>query len=180
MGINGSGAGVGSRQIDAYLNVAATFTSASAGEGLSSEALRLMDELLDGSPPLRRLAVGEVVALPVEEREAVVTRLLQRAGAVDASIAIESAAEVAKSDPTLATAFHEAVQTHALRHVLPASVIDIAAVSDAEATLTRLVEEPGIERDVREMANRNSHHSAGLTPDGHPTRLRRQRFGAVG
>lgn len=139
-------------KIDAYLNVAATFTSASAGEGLSSEALRLMDDLLDSSKPIRLTAVGEVVELPVEEREAITTRLLQRAGAVDVSVAIESAAEVAKSDPKLAQAFHEAVQTHALRHVLPASVIDIAAVKGAEPTLTRLIKEVGIEADVREMA----------------------------
>lgn len=140
-------------KIDAYLNVAANFTSASAGEGLSSETLRLMDDLLDASPPIRRVAVGEAVALPVEERAAVVTRLLQRAGAVDATVAIESAAEVAKSDAALAAVFHEAVQTHALRHIVPASVIDIAGVSGAEATLTRLAAEPGIESDVREMAN---------------------------
>lgn len=139
-------------KIDSYLNVAATFTSASAGEGLSSEALRLMDDLLDGSSPIRRLAVDAVVALPVEERESVVTRLLQRAGAVDAAIAMESAAEVAKSDPALASVFHTAVKTHALRHVVPVSVVDIAAVSGAEATLKLLATEPGIESDVREMA----------------------------
>lgn len=140
-------------KIDSYLNVAANFTSASAGEGLSSEALRLMDDLLDGSPPIRRVAVGEVVVLPLDERGAVVTRLLQRAGAVDAAIAIESAAEVAKSDAALAPVFHMAVQTHALRHIVPASVVDIAGVSGAEATLKRLVAEPGIESDVREMAS---------------------------
>lgn len=139
-------------KIDAYLNVAANFTSASAGEGLSSETLRLMDDLLDASPPIRRVAVGEVTTLPVDERAAVVTRLLQRAGAVDASVAIESAAEVAKSDAAVAAVFHEAVQTHALRHIMPASVIDIAGVNGAEATLKRLVAEPGIETDVREMA----------------------------
>ncbi|SIK94741.1 P-loop ATPase [Mycobacteroides abscessus subsp. abscessus] len=139
-------------KIDSYLNVAATFTSASAGEGLSSETLRLMDDLLDGSPPIRRIAVDEVVALPVDEREAIVIRLLQRAGAVDAAIAIESAAEVAKSDPALAPVFHVAVRTHALRHIVPASVVDIAGVSGAEVTLKKLVEESGIESDVREMA----------------------------
>lgn len=140
-------------KIDSYLNVAATFTSASAGEGLSSEALRLMDDLLDASRPIRRAAVGEVLALPVDDREAVMTRLLQRAGAVDAAIAIESAAEVAKSDPALAPVFHSTVQTHALRHIVPASVVDIAGVSGAEATLRRLVAELGIESDVREMAS---------------------------
>ncbi len=140
-------------KIDSYLNVAATFTSASAGEGLSSETLRLMDDLLDGSPPIRRLAVEEVAALPIDEREAVVIRLLQRAGAVDAGIAIESAAEVAKSDAALAETFHSALQTHALRHIVPASVVDIAGVDGAEVTLKRLVAEPGIESDVREMAS---------------------------
>lgn len=139
-------------KIDSYLNVAATFTSASAGEGLSSETLRLMDDLLDDSAPIRRAAVGEVIALPVEERQTVVTRLVQRAGAVNAAIAVESAAEVAKSDPALALVFHTAVQTHALRHVVPASVVDIASVSGAEATLSRLVEDAGIEADVRNMA----------------------------
>jgi len=140
-------------KIDAYLNVAANFTSASAGEGLSSETLRLMDDLLDASPPIRRVAVGEVKTLPVDERVAVITRLLQRAGAVDAAVAIESAAEVAKSDAALAAVFHEAVQTHALRHIVPASVVDIAGVSGAEATLKRLAAEPGVESDVREMAS---------------------------
>lgn len=139
-------------KIDSYLNVAATFTSASAGEGLSTETLRLMDDLLDDSSPIRRAAVGEVAVLAVEEREAVVTRLVQRAGAVDAAIAIESAAEVAKSDPSLAPVFHAAVQTHALRHVVPASVVDIASVSEAQETLRRLACDAGIEADVRNMA----------------------------
>ena len=140
-------------KIDSYLNVAATFTSASAGEGLSSDTLRLMDDLLDASEPIRRAAVDEVIALPLDERETVITRLLQRAGAVDAAIAIESAAEVAKSDALLAPTFHSAVQTHALRHVVPASVVDIASVSNAEATLKQLVSEPGVESDVREFAS---------------------------
>ncbi|MBA4023874.1 MAG: hypothetical protein C0482_16065 [Gordonia sp.] len=150
-------------KIDSYLNVAATFTSASAGEGLSSETLRLMDDLLDASSPIRRGAVDEVIALPLGEREGVVTRLLQRAGAVDAAIAIESAAEVAKSDTSLAPAFHSAVQTHALRHVVPASVIDIASVSGAEATLKMLVTESAVGSDVREFA---SQELAGLGGSG--------------
>lgn len=139
-------------KIDSYLNVAATFTSASAGEGLSTETLGMMDDLLDESPPIRRAARGEVAVLSVEEREAVVTRLIQRAGAVDAAIAIESAAEVAKSDPSLAPVFHVAVQTLALRHVVPASVVDIASVSGAQQTLTRLKDDPAVETDVRAMA----------------------------
>lgn len=140
-------------KIDSYLNVAATFTSASAGEGLSSETLRLMDDLLDASKPIRLGAIDVAIALPLDERESVVTRLLQRAGAVNAAIAVESAAEVAKRDAALAPAFHRAVQTHALRHVVPASVIDIAGVSGAEATLEQLVSESGVESDVQELAS---------------------------
>lgn len=150
-------------KIDAYLNVAATFTSASAGEGLSTETLRLMDDLLDSSQPIRRAAVDEVNDLPVEEREAVVTRLVQRAGAVDAAIAIESAAEVAKSDPSLAPVFHAAVQTHAQRHVAPASVVDIASVTGAQETLSKIAHDEGIESDVRNMA---TEELAALAKDG--------------
>ena len=139
-------------KIDTYLNVAATFTSASAGEGLSTETLRLMDDLLDLSEPIRRTAIGEVSQLPVEEREAVVNRLLQRAGAVDAGIAIESAAEVAKSDVGLAAVFHTAMRTHALRHVTLASVVDIVSVDGAQDTLSQLANETGVEADIREAA----------------------------
>lgn len=139
-------------KIDTYLNVAATFTSASAGEGLSTEILRLMDDLLDVSAPIRRAAVGEVTGLPTDEREAVVNRLVQRAGAVDPAIAIESAAEVAKSDASLATVFHAAMQTHALRHVTLPSVVDIVSVDGAQETLTRLADDAGVEADVKEAA----------------------------
>lgn len=139
-------------KIDTYLNVAATFTSASAGEGLSTETLRLMDDLLDASEPIRRAAVAEVTNLPADEREAVVKRLVQRAGAVDPAIAIESAAEVAKTEASLATVFHAAVQTHALRHVTLASVVDIVSVDGAQETLTRLVGEAGVEADIKEAA----------------------------
>jgi len=139
-------------KIDTYLNVAATFTSASAGEGLSTETLRLMDDLLDASEPIRRAAVSEVMNLPTKEREAVVNRLVQRAGAVDPAIAIESAAEVAKSEASLAAVFHAAVRTHALGHVTLASVVDIVSVGGAQETLTRLVDDEGIEADVKEAA----------------------------
>lgn len=139
-------------KIDTYLNVAATFTSASAGEGVSTETLRLMDDLLDASEPIRRAAVGAVANLPTDEREAVVNRLIQRAGAVDPGIAIESAAEVAKSEASLATVFHAAVQTHALRHVTLASVVDIVSVDGAQETLTRLADDAGVEASVKEAA----------------------------
>lgn len=84
-------------KIDAYLNVAATFTSASAGEGLSTDALRLMDDLLDDSEPIRRAALKESTQLDLEERAGIVLRLLERAAAANPDIAIESACGVAKA-----------------------------------------------------------------------------------
>jgi hypothetical protein len=141
-----------SGKIDAYLNVAATFTSASAGEGLSSEALRLMDDLLDDSEPIRRGAIEQANSLSLEERSGIVRRLIERAGAVDASVAIESACAVARSDESLPPIFHEAIQTHALRHIVPASIVDIAAIAGAEETLSRIVADESLEGDVRHFA----------------------------
>ncbi|MDI9895676.1 P-loop NTPase fold protein [Rhodococcus sp. IEGM 1381] len=139
-------------RIDAYLTVAATFTSASAGEGLSTDALALMDDLLAISDTARRTALEDVGVLPVEERNAVIVRLIQRAGAVDTNIAVSSAAELAKSDPGLAAVFHRAVKEHALRLLTPSAVVDIASVPGARDTLALLINDANIEDDVRNLA----------------------------
>lgn len=139
-------------RIDAYLTVAATFTSASAGEGLSTDALALMDDLLTTSDTARRNALNDVGLLPIDERNAVIARLVQRAGAVDTNIAISSAAELANSDPSLAAGFHRAVQEHALLLVTPSAVVDIASVPGAQDTLTKLTTDASIENDVRNLA----------------------------
>jgi hypothetical protein len=149
-------------KIDAYLNVAATFTSASAGEGLSTDALRLMDDLLDDSEPIRRAALEEAVQLDLEERAGIVERLLERAAAVNPDIAIESACGVAKSDDTLAPALHDAVLTHAIRHLTPASIVDIAQIPGAANTLQAIIDDTRLENDVREVA---TDELAALTKD---------------
>jgi len=59
---------------------------------------------------------------------------------------------VAKSEASLATVFHAAVRTHALRHVTLASVVDIVSVDGAQETLARLVDDAGVEADVKEAA----------------------------
>lgn len=149
-------------KIDAYLNVAATFTSASAGEGLSTDALRLMDDLLDDSEPIRRAALDEVTQLDIDERAGIVVRLLERAAAVNPDIAIESACAVAKSDDSLAPVLHDAVLTHAIRHVTPASIVDIAQVPGAANTLQAIIDDTRLEQDVRQVA---TDELAALTKD---------------
>lgn len=139
-------------KIDAYLNVAATFTSVSAGEGLSTDALRLMDDLLDDSESIRRAAQREATQLDLDERAGIVIRLLERAAAVNPDIAIESACEVAKSDDSLTPALHDAVLTHAIRHVTPASIVDIAQIPGAATTLQAIVDDTRLENDVRQVA----------------------------
>lgn len=139
-------------KIDAYLNVAATFTSASAGEGLSTDALRLMDDLLDDSEPIRRAALKESTQLDLEERAGIVLRLLERAAAANPDIAIESACGVAKSADSLAPALHDAVLTHAIRHLTPASIVDIAQIPGAANTLQTIVDDNRLESDVRQVA----------------------------
>jgi hypothetical protein len=151
-------------KIDAYLNVAATFTSASAGEGLSTEALRLMDDLLDDSEPIRRAALEEVTRLDLDERAGIVVRLLERAAAVNPDIAIESACGVAKSDGSMAPTLHDAVLTHAIRHVTPASIVDIAQIPGAGNTLQAIIDDTRLESDVRQVA---TDELAALTKGAH-------------
>ncbi|MCA2245961.1 hypothetical protein JF781_27020 [Mycobacterium sp. WUMAC-067] len=139
-------------KIDAYLNVAATFTSASAGEGLSTEALRLMDDLLDDSESVRRAALEEATQLDLDERTGIVVRLLERAAAVNPEIAIESACGVAKSEDSLAPTLHDAVLTHAVRHLTPASIVDIAQIPGAANTLQAVIDDTRLENDVRQVA----------------------------
>lgn len=150
-----------SGKIDTYLTVAATFTSVSAGEGLSTEALQILDELLDASDTIRRGAIERARALESEIRAALVARLIERAGAVGADLAIETAAEVAKGDKEAAESFHKSVQDFALPHVTPVSVLDIAEVDGAESTLSRIESSTSLEDDVRRAAREELKHKEG-------------------
>lgn len=141
-----------SGKIDTYLTVAATFTSVSAGEGLSTEALQILDELLDSSEPVRRGAVDKAQSLEPDVRAALVKRLIERAGAVDADQAIETASEVAKGDGASADAFHEAIIDFALPHLTPVSIIDVGQVEGAPETLAKIATNTGLAPDVRGAA----------------------------
>jgi hypothetical protein len=134
-----------SGKIDTYLTVAATFTSFSAAEGLSSEVLALLDDLISDSDAVRRQAVTDIQQFDVSIRESAVTRLLERSGAVSTAIAIESAKDIAKSDPSLPAVFQDAVRMHALPYIEPGSVPDIVdAGGDALTTLEALRDRAGI------------------------------------
>lgn len=150
-----------SGKIDTYLTVAATFTSVSAGEGLSTEALQVLDELLDASDTVRRGAIERARALDSEIRAALVARLIERAGAVGADLAIETAADVAKGDKDAAESFHKSVQDFALPHVTPVSVVDIAEVDGSESTLGKIESSTSLEEDVRRAAREELKHKHG-------------------
>jgi len=143
-----------SGRIDAYLTVAATFTSVSAGEGLPTEVLALLDDLLSSTDTLRRAAVIDVNALDLDTRGAVVVRLTQRAGSGAVTAAIESAAAIASSDPSLAPVFHEAVRAHALPYVTEPAVVDIATVAGAEDTLAALLARAGLDGSLKTVVER--------------------------
>ncbi|GAA3112823.1 KAP family P-loop NTPase fold protein [Kribbella aluminosa] len=150
-----------SGKIDTYLTVAATFTSVSAGQGLPTEALQILDELLDASEPVRRGATARARALEPDVRAALVTRLIERAGAVGADQAIETAAEVAKADQMSAGAFHSAIVDFALPHLTPASVLDIGLVEGADATLAKVAATASLDEDVRGAADEELASSEG-------------------
>lgn len=140
-------------KIDAYLTVAATFTAVSAGEGLPSDVLALLDDLVSASPPDRRIAVRSIAEREVETRNAVIIRLLERAGAGPAEASIESAKEIALTDSSLHPVFHDALLAHALPHVVPASVVDIAVVPGARPTLEALIASSSVQDDVKSLAH---------------------------
>jgi hypothetical protein len=142
-----------SGKIDTYLTVAATFTSVSAGEGLSTDALQILDELLDASAPIRRGAIDRAKAVDPDVRSALVRRLIERAGAVGGDQSIETAADISKGDPQTAAAFHQAVSDFAIPFLTPSSVLDVASVPGAEDLLGKIAVAPGVEDDVRGAAN---------------------------
>ena len=88
-------------------------------------------------------------------------RLIERAGAVGADLAIETAAEVAKGDKEAAESFHKSVQDFALPHVTPVSVVDIAEVDGAESTLGKIESSTSLEDDVRRAAMEELKHKQG-------------------
>lgn len=141
-----------SGKIDTYLTVAATFTSVSAGEGLPTDALQILDELLDASAPVRRSAIARAKELEPDVRSALVRRLVERAGAVGVDQVIETAVDIGKGDAQAAASFHQAVLDFAIPFLTPSSVVDVASVEGAEATLSRIAESPPIEEDVRNAA----------------------------
>jgi hypothetical protein len=141
-----------SGKIDTYLTVAATFTSVSAGEGLPTDALQILDELLDASAPVRRSAIEKAKELDPDVRSALVRRLVERAGAVGVDQVIETAADIGKADAQTAASFHQAVQDFAIPFLTPSSVIDVTSVDGANATLSKIEEATGVEEDVRNAA----------------------------
>ncbi len=161
-----------SGKIDTYLTVAATFTSVSAGEGLQTDALQILDELLDTSAPVRRSAIEKAKELEPDVRSALVRRLVERAGAVGVDQVIETAADIGKADAQAAASFHQAVLDFAIPFLTPSSVIDVASVDGANPTLSRIAETPGSRRTFVMRPPRSLRPPAEAA-DGHSAVLRR-------
>lgn len=143
-------------QFDRYANLAASFTSFSAGSGLSDTELELLSGLAVASDVKRRENVDHVKALEPDARKTIVERLLTRLPSLDEpSKAIESACDLATSDPALAPVLCDGIRQGGLLCLDVGDVLEISRQVHTDEVLALLEEVAGddrIDQGVREVA----------------------------
>lgn len=145
---------VGSMEaFDRYINLAASFTSFSAGSGLSDSDLALLAGLAHGSEIERRQSVEAVGALDAPSRLAILERLLTRLPATEEpGGSLESACALAKGDPALVAALCEGVRRYAIPRLDVGDVIEISRQLHTQEVLDLLrdiVTDPRAEKAVQ-------------------------------
>lgn len=119
-------------QFDRYTNLAASFTSFSAGSGLSDADLDLLGRLQHPSDTSRREAITQVTALNSADRRTIFERLLSRLGGADnPEQAIEAACQIAVKDPQLNEVLCAGLQRFGITRLAVADVIELGQVTGA-------------------------------------------------
>lgn len=105
-------------QFDRYTNLAASFTSFSAGSGLSDAELRLLEGLSSASDIHRKESIDDVKALDSSARLHVLERFFSRfPGFEEPGKAIESACALAMADSALVPTLCDGIRRYALQRL---------------------------------------------------------------
>ena len=120
-------------QFDRYVNLAASFTSFSAGSGFTDAELALLAELAHASDGTRMGAVDRVLAAEPTVRRNIVDRLSSRLVTVDnPSDSIESACRITIGDPSLVADLCGWLRRYGLTRIEVIDVCEIAQVPGHE------------------------------------------------
>lgn len=130
-------------QFDRYVNLAASFTSFSAGSGLTDAELALLAELAHASDGTRMSAVDQVLASEPTVRRTIVERLFSRLVTVDnPSYSIESVCRITIGDPSLVADLCGWLRRYGLTRIEVIDVFEIAQVPG-----------PEVDQLLRDLAN---------------------------
>lgn len=152
-------------QFDRYVNLAASFTSFSAGSGLTDAELALLAELTHPSEATRMGAVEQVLAAEAAVQRTLVERLFSRLVTLDnPSDAIESACRIAIGDSSLTAEVCEWLRRYGLTRFEVIDVFEIAQVpGDAAAQLLHdLARNQNVSAAVRTAAQEQAEARAGM------------------
>lgn len=142
-------------QFDQYINLAASFTSFSAGSGLSDSDLALLADLQHESDATRREAVSKVLAGESAARHHILERLFARLASTDhPAKSIESACAVAVKDPTLAGALCEWLRRYGITRLEVGDIFELAQVpgTEVDGLLHEIAIDQQIDAGVRATA----------------------------
>lgn len=115
-------------QFDRYTNLAASFTSFSAGSGLSDADLELLTNLQHESDTTRREAVGKVLGADPASRRTIFERLLTRLPSADhPSKAIEAACAIVAKEPSFNTLLCDGLRRYGLTRLSVADIIELGS-----------------------------------------------------
>lgn len=155
-------------QFDRYTNLAASFTSFSAGSGLSDADLEVLANLQHESDTTRREAVGNVLAVDPSTRQTIVGRLLTRLLSADhPSKAIESACAIAAKDHSLDALLCEGLRRYGLVRLTVGDVIELGNQvpgKEVDSLLKEVAEDQGAAGLVRTAAEEQLSERAAATP----------------
>ncbi|WP_162254245.1 P-loop NTPase fold protein [Nocardioides sp. Root151] len=120
-------------QFDRYVNLAASFTSFSAGSGLTDAELSILAELTHQSDGTRIGAVAHVLDVEPTVRRTIVERLFSRLVTIDnPSDSIESACRITLGDSSLVADVCGWLRRYGLTRIEVIDVFEIAQVPGAE------------------------------------------------
>jgi hypothetical protein len=136
---------------DHYVNLAAAFTSFSAGSGLSDEDLKTLADLSHESDVYRKEAIKRVVDGDPNTRGVILEKLLTRLASFEhPAKAIESACEIAKSDSGLAEAFAHGIRSYGLKNLEMGDALEIANAFPAQGGIaSQIAESPEVNDFIR-------------------------------
>lgn len=143
-------------QFDRYTNLAASFTSFSAGSGLSDADLELLTNLQHESDTTRREAVSKVLGADATSRRTIFERLLTRLPSADhPSKTIESACAIVAKESSFDTLLCDGLRRYGLTRLSVGDIIELGSQvpgKTVDGFLKEVAEDQRVADTVRTVA----------------------------